>query len=148
MTDQSENPAVRFTVKATADSHFAWLRTRLSLERTLMSWLRTATALIGFGFTIVQFFERFQNVPGTTPPRFPDAPRYLGLAMILAGILALSISTLQYRSLVRYMWNENFAVLAGTGDGPEPYKAASLWVAILLLFIGVFAFGAVLARLT
>ncbi|MGH7173561.1 MAG: DUF202 domain-containing protein [Gemmataceae bacterium] len=23
-----------------------------------MSWVRTATALIGFGFTIVQFFDR------------------------------------------------------------------------------------------
>lgn len=33
-------------------SHFSWLRTRLSVERTLMSWVRTAIALIGFGFTI------------------------------------------------------------------------------------------------
>src|SRR5262249_43401590 len=45
----------RFEVRVTADSHFAWLRTRLAVERTLMSWLRTAVALIGFGFTIVQF---------------------------------------------------------------------------------------------
>ena len=36
-------------------SHFSWLRTRLSIERTLMSWVRTSTALIGFGFTIFQF---------------------------------------------------------------------------------------------
>src|SRR5215468_3174370 len=48
----------RFEVRVTSDSHFAWIRTRLSLERTLMSWLRTAVALIGFGFTIVQFLER------------------------------------------------------------------------------------------
>ena len=48
----------RFIVKTTSDSHFSWLRTRLSIERTLMSWVRTSVSLIGFGFTIVQFFER------------------------------------------------------------------------------------------
>jgi putative membrane protein len=43
----------RFEVRATADSHFGWIRTRLSVERTMMSWQRTATALIGFGFAII-----------------------------------------------------------------------------------------------
>ena len=47
--------ADRFEVRVTADSHFAWIRTRFSLERTLMAWMRTATALIGFGFAIVQY---------------------------------------------------------------------------------------------
>ena len=70
----------RFEVKATASDHFSWLRTRLSVERTMMSWVRTATALIGFGFTIVQFFARIQETPGVAPAYFPHAPRYLGLS--------------------------------------------------------------------
>src|SRR5579872_4107526 len=145
MTDQSDNPAGRFAVRATTDSHFGWIRTRLSVERTLMAWLRTAAALIGFGFTIVQFFERFQNMPGTVPPILPDAPRYLGLALIFAGVLALGVSTLQYRSMIHYLWSENFLVLAGAGR--EPYKSASYAMAMVLLFIGVFTFFAVLLRL-
>jgi Predicted membrane protein len=48
-------------------THFAWLRTRMSMERTLMSWVRTATALIGFGFTIFQFLQRFNQTPGIAP---------------------------------------------------------------------------------
>ena len=60
----------RFEVKATASDHFSWLRTRLSVERTMMSWVRTATALIGFGFTIVQFFDRMQEMPGVAPALF------------------------------------------------------------------------------
>ena len=28
----------RFEVKATVDDHFGWIRTRLSVERTMMSW--------------------------------------------------------------------------------------------------------------
>lgn len=49
------------TVKADAGTHFAWLRTRMALERTLLAAIRTGTALIGFGFTIVQFFQRLSG---------------------------------------------------------------------------------------
>jgi uncharacterized membrane protein YidH (DUF202 family) len=31
----------------------------MALERTMMSWVRTAVSLIGFGFTIVQFQRSF-----------------------------------------------------------------------------------------
>ena len=79
----------RFEVRVTADTHFGWLRTRLSVERTLMSYLRTAVSLIGFGFTIVQFFERLPNLPGSKPAYLPEAPYYLGLALISCGILVL-----------------------------------------------------------
>src|SRR6185503_6188191 len=87
----------RFKVRATSDSHFSWIRTRLSLERTLMSWVRTAIALIGFGFTIVQFFERLDTMKDVTPALFPDTPRYFGLALIGTGVAALAISVWQYR---------------------------------------------------
>ena len=71
--------ADRFEVRVTADTHFGWLRTRLSVERTMMSWVPTAVALIGFGFAIVQFFERLQQMPGTQAALIPTAPKYLGL---------------------------------------------------------------------
>jgi len=103
----------RFEVKATASDHFSWLRTRLSVERTMMSWVRTATALIGFGFTIVQFFERMQAMPGVAPAYFPGAPRYLGLALIFCGIMALVISIWEYHWGLHYLWGGNFAVIAG-----------------------------------
>src|SRR6202040_2908738 len=103
----------RFEVKATAESHFSWLRTRLSVERTLMSWVRTAVALIGFGFTIVQFFDRVKGLPGVAPARFPDALRYLGLMLILCGILALVVSVWEYQWTLRYLWGGSFAVIAG-----------------------------------
>jgi putative membrane protein len=113
--------AGRFEVRVTADSHFAWLRTRLALERTMMAWLRTAVAPIGFGFAIVQFFEHLQQMPGVSPGRIPHAPQYLGLALITCGVLALVISIWQYWSSVRYLWGGSFAVLAGmTKEGlPE-----------------------------
>lgn len=137
-------PEDRFEVRSTSDSHFSWLRTRLSVERTLMSWVRTSTALIGFGFTIVQFFERMHSMQDVSPARMPDAPRYLGLALILSGIVALLVSIWQYRWLVRYLRSGSFSKVAGIEHGPV--NTPLLAVAIALLLIGTFAFFAVLLR--
>jgi putative membrane protein len=141
--------ASRFEVRVTADTHFGWLRTRLSVERTIMSWLRTSVSLIGFGFVIVQFFERLQEISGVRPADFPRAPQYLGLALISSGILALLISVWQYRWTVRYLWGGTFAPIAGMRDGATQEKMHSpvIFIAILLIFIGLFAFFAVLLRL-
>jgi putative membrane protein len=95
--------ADRFEVRVTADSHFGWIRTRLSLERTMMSWLRTATALIGFGFALVQYLDRLQELPNTRRALLPNAPEGLGLALIGCGILALVVSLRQYRWTARYL---------------------------------------------
>ena len=134
----------RFEVRATASDHFSWLRTRASVERTLMSWIRTAVSLIGFGFTIVQFFERMQELPGVNPALHPTAPRYLGLALIACGILALVVSIWQYHWTIRYLWGGDFAPIAGmTIEGIQTPLYA---VAFALILIGVFAFAAVLLR--
>src|SRR5215813_508210 len=100
---RSAASAGRFEVRATADIHFGWIRTRLSVERTMMSWQRTAPALIGFGFAIAQYLEHLQQVPGSRSAYFPDAPQLLGLALISCGILALVISLWQYLWTVRYL---------------------------------------------
>jgi len=143
MTEPALQPHV-FEVRPTSDSHFGWIRTRLSLERTMMSWVRTSAALIGFGFTIVQFFERLRSTEGTLPALRPEAPRYLGLSLIATGVLALVISVWQYRAVSRYLLSKEFEVIAGFG---EVVRHTPLYViAIVMIFIGLFAFGAVLLR--
>ena len=136
--------ADRFEVRVTADTHFGWLRTRLSVERTMMSWVRTAVALIGFGFAIVQFFERLQQMPGTQAALIPTAPKYLGLALISCGIVALIIAIWQYNWTVRYLRSGSFAKVAGLKEGMQSPVIA---VAVLLTLIGLFALSAVLLRL-
>jgi putative membrane protein len=136
--------ADRFEVRVTSDSHFSWLRTRASLERTLLSWIRTAVSLIGFGFAIVQFFQRVQELPGQSPARHPAAPWYLGLALIFCGILALIVSIWQYHWTVRYLWSGSFAPIAGMTK--EGLQTPIIAVAVLLILIGAFAFVAVLLR--
>ena len=138
------NEAGRFEVKADVPTHFAWLRTRMSAERTAMSWVRTATALIGFGFTIVQFLEHLKTMAGVAAPVRPEAPRYLGLALIGTGIIAALIALWEYRWLVRYLWSRQYKPVAGIDE--FPHHTPILGVLIILILIGIFAFGAVFLR--
>jgi putative membrane protein len=140
---ESTTAGHRFEVRPTADSHFSWLRTRLSIERTLMSWVRTCTALIGFGFTIVQFFERLPGMEGVSAALRPQLPRYLGLALIGSGVAGLLISVWQYRKLIGYLFAD-FAPVAGVPRvaSHTPLQA----IAVALILIGIFAFTAVLLR--
>lgn len=133
-------------MRVTADTHFGWIRTRLSLERTLMSWMRTATALIGFGFAIVQYLNYLRQIPGANPAYLPRAPQFLGLALIAAGVLGLLLSIWQYRWTLRYLGSGSYAAIAGMKQ--DGMRSGALAAAILLLGIGLFAFCAVLLRLT
>jgi putative membrane protein len=146
MSDQQgSGQSDRFEVQPTANNHFAWVRTRLAVERTLMAYMRTAASLIGFGFAIVQFFDRLEQMPGVSTARYPAAARYLGLALISCGVMAMVISLWDYRWMVRYLWSGGFATIAGVKR--EGLRTPLYAVAIALICVGAFAFFAVLLRL-
>ncbi|MEJ8855824.1 DUF202 domain-containing protein [Variovorax robiniae] len=66
-------------------------RTRMSADRTLMSVIRTSLSLIGFGFTIFQVFQKAHQADllksSTAPRNFGETLVWLGLAMLVLGIL-------------------------------------------------------------
>jgi len=144
MEGHASRAAEKFQEREAVSSHFAWLNTRLALEMTMMAWIRMAITLVGFGFTIVQFFERLNDMEGVAPAAQPFAARYVGLVLIAAGVGALVVSALQYRATIRYLWQNDFAAIAGIGQAPgnTPIYA----VTITLTIIGVAAFLAVLLR--
>jgi len=139
--DGTDGP--RFEVRSTSDSHFSWLRTRMSAERTLMSWLRTAVSMIGFGFTIVQFFEHFGAMAGVKAAVQPQAPRIMGLTLIAIGSIALVIAVWQYHILVSYLWTEPFRPITPQRRHLTPVYGVS----IVMSMVGIFTFFAVYTRL-
>jgi putative membrane protein len=108
----------------------------------MMSMVRTAVSLIGFGFAIVQFFERLQQTPEARPVIVPDAPKYLGLSLIACGVLTLLVSIWQYLWTVRYLWGGAYTPLAGMKN--DGLQSPAIGIAVLLVLVGLFAIGAVL----
>ncbi len=117
------------------ETHFSWMRTRMSVERTLLSWVRTATALIGFGFALYQFFDRFNAMPGVAPARNAETPKLIALSLIAIGTIALAIAVRQYRELIAYLWTDEFR--AFTGSLPQKSWTPAYPVAILLILVGI-----------
>ena len=71
-------------------------RTRMSADRTLMSVIRTSLSLIGFGFTIYQIFQKAHDAQilksSASPRHFGESLVFLGIAMLVAGIVITSRS--------------------------------------------------------
>ena len=114
-------------------TQLSWMRSDLSNLRTLLAWARTAVSMIGFGFTIYNFYRGFlEDLAG---PRGPDAARNLGLALVGAGTLAMVVATWNY-------WSINQHLQAMNKDFPIPRDLTLRWfisyvVAGILTLIGL-----------
>ena len=91
----NEEPAQRQSMPLDTSTRLAYERTYLAHERTLMGWVRTAIALISFGFTIAKVFEYLREKEGTRGPLL--GPRAIGIIMIAIGLVALALATMQHR---------------------------------------------------
>ncbi|HVY40815.1 MAG TPA: DUF202 domain-containing protein [Polyangia bacterium] len=80
--------------KVLTSNELSELRTGLSGERTLMSWIRTALGLISFGFSIHKFMAA---LPGNKS----ESPRRLGIVLTAMGTVALAAGTIQYLRTLR-----------------------------------------------
>jgi putative membrane protein len=143
---EAKDGANESAVRPTADSHFAWIRTRLAADSALMGWMGLATTLIGFGFAIVQFFDRLEGMSNIKPALAPYAPHYLGLALIFSGAFCLLAAIRQHISFVNYLRSEEFLPVAAKAMTPVNKPAVA--VALALAMIGAAAFVAILFRLS
>jgi len=65
-----------------------------------MAWVRTATSMISFGFTIYKFFQ-FEAGKGAPVTRGLLTPREFALIMVSIGLVALLLATLAHHREVR-----------------------------------------------
>jgi putative membrane protein len=88
-------------------------RSRDATERTLMAWIRTALALIGFGFGIGKAQDYLEMIH---PGRINDpilGVRIFGGAFIALGVLAVLMAVIQYRHRLSQIRQEVYVYKAG-----------------------------------
>ena len=90
---------------ADAGTRLAVVRTFAALDRTLMAWVRTATSLISFGFSIYKVFQTLFESEAVTDRHFLG-PRGVALIMIALGVGGLLMATVEYRQQMRDMLDE------------------------------------------
>jgi uncharacterized membrane protein YidH (DUF202 family) len=111
-------------------------RSREAAERTLMAWIRTALALIGFGFTIAKFHDYLEQsdlLPTTDPIH---STLVFGGSFITIGVFGLIAAIVQHWRILRRLDNDVFIYT-------QPRRLPML-VAILIVLIGLFGLMALL----
>lgn len=117
------------------NTRLAFERTWLSEENTTMSWIRTATSLITFGFAIYSFFV-VPNGAGHTLTGRQWGAAVFSFMLVLVGLMSLIFAALQRRQSLRSMREMYDAApphsLAGTAGAIVAVMGIAA-VAILLL---------------
>jgi putative membrane protein len=108
------------------------MRSDLSNLRTLLAWARTAVSMIGFGFTIYNFYRGF--LENLAEGGRADAARNLGLALVAAGTLAMVIAVVNY-------WAINRSLVAMGAAFPLPTSLLKRWIYAYTLAAVLIAIG-------
>ena len=123
--EQSEAPGTPRDLRLPA----ALVRTALSSEQTLMSWVRTSLSLFTFGFSITQFFYYLEQQQEDS--QFSAGPRRLGISLIGVGILVLVLAVVEHVQRIRKMREQ--------GLPPDSESFLPIGSAVALLAIGIVA---------
>ena len=119
----------------------AFQRTRMSADRTLMAVIRTSLSMIGFGFTIYQFFRYLRESVGATQLLRGEAPRKFGMALVILGVVMLSLGIWKHVAFMLELRAERKKfVVQGLIPGDDKFPVSiTLIAATLLLTIGLIA---------
>lgn len=107
-------------------------RMRLAAERTLLAWIRTGLAMMGFGFVVARFglfLREVAAIEHKVPEKSTGLSLWLGIGLVTLGVLVNVISVLDYRAFMkRYKRGEPDDV---------PRWSLGISTAVLLAALGV-----------
>jgi putative membrane protein len=108
-------------------------RTYWSADRTLMGWIRTALAMISFGFTIGKLGGALQGIEANIRP---GELYTLGFFLLGLGLASLIAATIQYGA----------RVAALSDHGLPRQLSITFTTALALILIGILALAALIFR--
>jgi putative membrane protein len=82
-------------------------------ERTFLAWLRTALALIAFGFAIARFGIFTRQIHFAVTNQYPIAnpvsnSENLGMGLVLAGLLTIMLAVWRFNQVFRQIEQKNY----------------------------------------
>jgi len=118
-------------VRLDTATRLAFENAYLAHENTTMSWVRTALGMISFGFTIAKFFELLREKQGTHATLLD--PPTVGILMILIGLVALTLSTVQQARALKLLREQCPSLPRISVAGST---AAAIWLLGILALLG------------
>lgn len=114
-------------------------RSREAADRTLMAWIRTSLALIGFGFGINKVYDYLEIVTTHASLDKIIGTVIFGGAFMTLGTFGLLGALLQYRITLKRIKSNNYEY--------APVVPLSEIIAVCLLLIGLFTMAELVIKM-
>ena len=122
--------------KTSTTNELARERNKAAADRTLMAWIRTSIAMIGFGFGIGKLSGALEKAGSKQIADPIHGAQIFGEAFITLGVFSLLAAVIQYWRTLNRISMDQFVYTQS--------RALPMITAISLLVIGAFAFIVVL----
>ena len=79
-------------------------RVRFAAERTLLAWIRTGLALMGFGFVVARFGLFLRELAAANQTTLTHSPRvslWIGIALVILGVCLNLVAAWEHARVLR-----------------------------------------------